>query len=339
VGAVTGPGLPVVLAVDGGGSKTDVITIGLDGEVVASARGGRSNPQLTGWPVARGVLDGLRAEVLRQTGERPVAATHVYLAGLDLPPEYAEARRQLAHWAPWRDGGVDVLDNDLFALLRGGTLSDDAVAVICGTGLNAIAVRADGATARFPALGDISGDWGGGSWLGNRALWHAARAADGRGPATVLERTVPAALGAASVEDAIAGLHFGRIAADAVTELCPVLLSAAAEGDAPALGTVRRQAEEIVTMAVVALRRLGLEAASTPLVLGGGVLAARPPALVDALLADLAERAPRLEPVWVTAPPIVGAGLAALEAAGADPDALDRFTAAFDDRARALEAS
>ena len=40
---------------------------------------------------------------------------------------------------------------------------------------------ADGRTIRYPSLGTISGDWGGGWHLGERALWFAARAADGRG--------------------------------------------------------------------------------------------------------------------------------------------------------------
>ena len=62
-----------------------------------------------------------------------------------------------------------------------GTEEPDAVAVVCGTGINCIGVRADGAHARFPALGAISGDWGGGWYLGEQALWHAARAVDGRG--------------------------------------------------------------------------------------------------------------------------------------------------------------
>ncbi|MFC7586672.1 hypothetical protein ACFQYP_25240 [Nonomuraea antimicrobica] len=34
--------------------------------------------------------------------------------------------------------------------------------------------------ARFPALGRISGDWGGGQGLAEEALWHAIRAEDGR---------------------------------------------------------------------------------------------------------------------------------------------------------------
>ncbi|WJY00119.1 BadF/BadG/BcrA/BcrD ATPase family protein [Curtobacterium sp. 458] len=319
----------VVLAVDGGGSKTDVVAIGLDGSLIAHARGPGSNPQTRGWAAVGPVLDEVRAAVLDEIGTREVRTTHVYLAGLDLHDELVAAEAALAHWS--EDGGApDVLDNDLFALLRAGTLSPDAAALVCGTGINALAVRADGATIRYPAIGDVSGDWGGGAYLGNRALWHAARADDGRGPATALVDAVPRSLGFRSVREVTEALHFGRLEPAAVGRLCPVLFDVAGDGDAVARSVIERQAEEIVLMASVALERLGLGGtdAPVPIVLGGGVLAARHPLLVEPVVAGFAERVPGAVPTWVTAPPVLGAGLAALESVGAGPEALDRYRAA-----------
>ncbi|TCK63494.1 BadF/BadG/BcrA/BcrD ATPase family protein [Curtobacterium sp. PhB136] len=319
----------VVLAVDGGGSKTDVVAIALDGTLVGHARGPGSNPQTRGWELAGPILDDVRGRVVHALDGARVLTTHVYLAGLDLPDEITAATAALQHWA--QDGGApDVLDNDLFALLRAGTLSPDAAAVVCGTGINALAVRADGATSRFPAIGDVSGDWGGGAYLGNRALWHAARAEDGRGPATALTAAVPAALGLGTVREVTEAVHFGRLDQSVFNRLCPVLFEVAATGDPVAAGVVARQAEEIVLLASVALGRLGLGAAgsSVPVVLGGGVLAARHPLLVDAVVGGLAARVPGAVPTWVTAPPVLGAGLAALESVGAEPAALERYRAA-----------
>ena len=334
VDATTGAGAgDVVLAVDGGGSKTDVVAVALDGTLVAHARGPGSNPQTRGWAVAGPILDDVRSRVLREIGTRTIRTTHVYLAGLDLPEELVTATAALAHWSG--DGGApDVLDNDLFALLRAGTLSPDAAAVVCGTGINAIAVRRDGETARFPAIGDVSGDWGGGAWLGNRALWHAARAADGRGPATALESAVPAALGRRTVREVTEDLHFGRLDLGAVGHLSPVLFAVARDGDTVARSVVERQAEEIVLMAAVAMERLGIGGAGStvPVVLGGGVLAARHPLLVDAVVRGLRDRVPGAVPTWVTAPPVLGAGLAALESVGAPAAALDRYRAAVASR-------
>ncbi|MET3453230.1 BadF/BadG/BcrA/BcrD ATPase family protein [Curtobacterium sp. 1544] len=324
----------VVLAVDGGGSKTDVVAIALDGAIVGHARGPGSNPQTRGWDVAGPILDDVRSRVVGELGDRRIRTTHVYLAGLDLHDELVAATTALAHWES--DGGAPhVLDNDLFALLRAGTLSPDAAAVVCGTGINALAVRADGTTARFPAIGDVSGDWGGGAYLGNRALWHAARADDGRGPATALVSAVPAAVGLRSVREVTEAIHFGRLDQRVFNRLCPVLFEVAAAGDVVASRVVARQAEEIVILAAVALERLGLGGSLThpvPVVLGGGVLAARHPLLVEGVVSGLAERVPGAVPTWVTDPPVLGAGLAALESVGADEAALDRYREAVRSR-------
>ncbi len=315
---------PVVLAVDGGGSKTDVVAIGLDGRIVAHARGSGSNPQTAGWPRALEILVTLRDRVLAAMGDREIVTTHVYLAGLDLPAELDVARERLAHWGP-RGRGPDVLDNDLFALLRAGTLSPDAVAVVCGTGINALGVRADGATARFPALGEISGDWGGGAHLGIRALWHAARADDGRGETTLLCELVPRALGLASVREVVEGLHFGRLPRRSINLLSPVVFDAARQGDRVAAAIVERQVDEVVVLATTCLRRLGLDDRPVPIVLGGGVIAGQSRTLVPGIADRLARTAPRAETVLVTSPPILGAGLAALDAAGAARSALGRY--------------
>lgn len=324
----------VVLAVDGGGSKTDVVAIGLDGTLVGHARGPGSNPQTRGWDLAGPILDDVRDRVLRELGDRRIRTTHVYLAGLDLHDELVAAEAALAHWD--EDGGApDVLDNDLFALLRAGTLSPDAAAVVCGTGINALAVRADGETARFPAIGDVSGDWGGGAYLGNRALWHAARADDGRGPATALVDAVPTALGLGSVREVTEAIHFGRLDYRVFNRLCPVLFEVAGAGDDVARSVVERQAEEIVLLASVSLGRLGLggsAASPVPVVLGGGVLAARDPMLVDGVVSGLESRVPGAVPTWVTDPPVLGAGLAALESVGAGEVALRRYREAVRSR-------
>jgi N-acetylglucosamine kinase-like BadF-type ATPase len=319
------PSRDVVVAVDGGGSKTDVVVVSTAGDLIAHARGPGSNPQVLGLAPATRILDSLRAEALAGLDVR-VVRTHVYLSGLDLPAEIVAATAALASW------DASVIDNDLFALLRGGLAdghgrAQDAVAVICGTGINAIGVRADGETARFPALGDISGDWGGGSFLGSQALWHAARGEDGRGPATALQRLVPEALGLGTVREVTEALHFGRLEGRVVSLLSPVLFEASSRGDAVAQQVVDRQADEIVTLIATALSRLDLLDVPVPVVLGGGVLAARDERLFGRIHAGLGVRARHARTLVVTVPPLLGAGLLALEGAGADGAALARFRA------------
>ncbi len=77
-----------------------------------------------------------------------------------------------------------------------------------------------------------------------------------------------------------------------MTDLAPVLLDAAETGDTVARQVVSRLADEIAALGSVALRRLDLLDTPADVVLGGGVLAARRPLLMDAVTARYATRAP-----------------------------------------------
>lgn len=316
------PGEPVVIAVDGGGSKTDAILLDLDGRVLARSRQAGSSPQLDGLESSVATVDAAIRDARHRHPSATLAQVSLYLSGLDLPDEIAAYREAISGRA-WAVNGI-VVENDLHALLRAGTDEADAVAVVCGTGMNAIGVRRDGAHVRFPALGAISGDWGGGSSLGHDVLWHAARAADGRGPATALQEMLLAELGIVTIQELIEDLHFGRRSSSMLASLAPVMLRAAAAGDAVARQVVRRQAEEVVAYARACLSRLELLDHAVPIVFGGGVARSRDPLLVSIIEEGLAAVAPRARLEIVDAPPVLGAALLALELAGADDAALAR---------------
>jgi len=338
--------LAAVLAVDGGNSKTDAALVAADGTVLAATRGpGMPTADLDGSLRVIGDLIGL---IERQAGQpgRP-AARHISacVANADLPEEEEELATAI------RAGGWSVsteVVNDTFAVLRAGLTAgapgrdgDDTpekpgpgaahwgVGVTCGAGINCVGVAPDGRTTRYLALGMISGDWGGGYGIGRAALWWAMRAEDGRGPDTVLRAAVPAHFGLPAVHDVAVGIHQGKIGRDDVGGLAPALLAAAAAGDEVARRLVRRQAEEIVVMALVAMRRLGLTGLATPVVLGGGLLTARDPLLTATIAEGIAAEAPLATVRIVDVPPIAGAVLLGLDRVGAAPGAERRLRAAY----------
>ncbi|MGE3449668.1 MAG: N-acetylglucosamine kinase, partial [Microbacteriaceae bacterium] len=206
----------LIVGVDGGGSKTHAVALTLDGEVAGRGDGPGASPHWIGVEASIDILD---AAVLAATGGAEVSQSNVYLSGLDLDTE-VDAYATALYRVSWNGPGT-VVANDLWALLRAGTESPDAVAVICGTGINAVGVRADGATARFAALGPISGDWGGGSGLGEEALWHAARAEDRRGPETLLREVVLEGMGVGSIAELTEQLHFDTRALTDLAVLSP----------------------------------------------------------------------------------------------------------------------
>ncbi|TML31609.1 MAG: ATPase [Actinobacteria bacterium] len=304
------------VAIDGGNSKTHVVVGDTQGRVLGFVRGPGSSPHHLGVPGSIALLDSLVSRALAEAGLAPgtvLDRAEVYIAGADLPVEVDVLTKAVgeAGWA--REYRVD---NDLFALLRAGTSTPDAVAVVCGAGINCVGRAADGRTARFPSLGAISGDWGGGHHLAELTLWHAARGEDGRGPATALSAAVAAHFGQSTVEEVSAGLHLGELDTERIRDLSPILFAVAAAGDPVARTVVAQQADEVVALATVAARRLGLLDKAFTAVLGGGVLAARHPLLHDAVVAGIQGAAPKATISIVADPPVAGAALLALDAFG-----------------------
>jgi len=322
-----------VLAFDAGNSKTDVALVAADGTVLGTARGGGFEPHLIGAPHAVADLAPLVEQAATAAGLTPLAGVPLVqqisacLANADLPIEeerLTEAFRSHG-WA------VEVqVANDTFALLRCGVDEPRGVAVVCGAGINCAGLLPDGRTVRFPAVGKVSGDWGGGQQLADEALSAAARADDGRGPATELTRVLPEHFGLSSMPALIEALHLGDIPMARRLEVTPLLFQVAAAGDQVAASIVDRQAEEIVVMAVVALRRLDLLDEPADVVLGGGVLTAGHQQLLDTVERLLAAAAPKAVPRVVTIPPVVGAALLGLDRTGAERAAHARLRAAFE---------
>ena len=191
------------------------------------------------------VLEGLAARARGDAGLPAGALPEVavfMLAGVDLAGEEEDIRAALEarHLA-----ARVVVGNDTFAVLRAGTTSGWGIAITCGAGINCVGLGPSGASVRYPALGALTGDWGGGYDLGEAALGAAARSADGRGPRTVLERVVPAAFGLADPLALATEMHQGRLSEQRLVELAPVVVEAAAD-DAVAAALVDRLADEIV---------------------------------------------------------------------------------------------
>ncbi|HYZ78239.1 MAG TPA: BadF/BadG/BcrA/BcrD ATPase family protein [Gaiellaceae bacterium] len=314
----------VVLAVDGGNSKTDLALVRADGELLALTRGPMSSPQHLGLEGSLEVLERLLAEAAEEAGLRGNGAVaevaELLMAGVDFPAEEEELRDAVAGrgWARRTSVG-----NDTFAVLRAGTERGWGVAVVCGAGINCVGVAPDGRHARFPALGEITGDWGGGYDVGIAAASAAARSEDGRGPKTSLERAVPAYFGLETPTELAEAVHRQRIPLRRVAELPPVVFAEAAH-DPVAAAIVHRLAGEVAALARVALERLGLEQEPTEVLLGGGLLRSGDGRLTAAIEAELRGIAPALRVRTARSAPIVGAALLGLDELGASEDVQKR---------------
>jgi N-acetylglucosamine kinase-like BadF-type ATPase len=318
--------MAVYLGIDGGGTKTAFVLVDDAGRELASARGASAYHLEHGLEGVREVfVDGVSSVV----GEAGIDRDDIAFAFVAIPT-YGEASREvpLLDELPARALGHDRYrcGNDMIAGWAGSLGATDGINVVAGTGSMTYGEHA-GASARVGGWGEAFGDEGSGYWLGLRALTLFSRMSDGRLPRSELYRLVRSAAGVEADLDVIDvvfeswGRSRGRIAA-----LAPLVVSAAAEGDAAAEGLLDRAAEHLVDLVDATRRRLGFEPGEpVPVSYSGGVFTAD--AVRSRFVRLLASRDDAYD---VRAPRFsshVGAALYAARLAGAplSPAALERL--------------
>lgn len=303
-----------VLAVDGGNSKTDLALVSRSGALLALINGPTISHQQVPIEAAMERLRGLVVDARARGGvDGRIAIGSFCLAGADFPRDIRLLRDAIG--AEQVASRIEVR-NDAFAALRAGSPSGWGVVVICGAGVNAVGVGPDRREARLAAIGELSGDWGGGMGVGQEALAAAVRARDGRGAATALSVLVPRALGKRRPIDVTRAMYYGRMGQRRLEELAPLVFAAAADGDAVARAIVDRLADELSVMAIAIARRLRVASREVDVVLTGGVFRTEEAGFYARLGERITGGLPRARVHRLTARPVLGAALLGLDALG-----------------------
>ena len=181
--------------------------------------------------------------------------------------------------------------NDALVALVAGAGDGPGVAVVTGTGSIVYGRNTMDKAARAGGWGHILGDEGSGFWIGRKALASVVRAADGRGPATLLTPRVLSHFGIRSISDLVQLLYYRDVALPAIAALGQVVQRANDDGDEVAGLILAGAADELMIAAASVVRRLEMTLASFPFVLAGGIFSG-----VPWLLGELERRLPGLSP-------------------------------------------
>lgn len=310
--------IAAVLAVDGGNSKTDVVLVAEDGSLLAAVRGPTTSHQAVGLDVGMSRLVGLAEDAARAAGldptSRPLASAGVLAtAGADYRADFRTLERALT-----ATGLAErvVVANDCVAALWAGASDGWGIALVCGQGINGAAITPGGRIARFDGVGDISGDWGGGTAIGMAGLAAAVRARDGRGPRTSLERLVPQFFGLQRPSSVTRALYDGRIPETRIGQLAPLVFAAAGDGDEVARSIVDRLADELATMAIALARRTSMTRLPVQVILAGGVFRTTDHPFLDRIEKRLRAVVPKALLLRLELPPVAGAALEGINQLG-----------------------
>jgi N-acetylglucosamine kinase-like BadF-type ATPase len=254
------------LGIDGGGTKTLALIVDARGRVRGEGCAGSSNQEAIGITRAALALRTAAAAAAEAAGcALPVRAAWVGLAGVDRP---ADAERWQPHLT---DLSREIRITNDAELLLGALPGGIGLALIAGTGSTALGRNAMGRTARAGGWGHLLGDEGSGYDIGRQALQAVMRAADGRGPRTLLGERILAHWQVACPE-ALLSCVYPQIEKGDVAALAALVLAVAREGDGVAQRIVREAARELALAALAVAEALSMGEERVALAVGGGLL-------------------------------------------------------------------
>ena len=236
-----------ILGIEGGGTKTSWILVGLGGRRLAGGVCGGSNLLLVG-------KDGLR-RVLREVARRvPIAprAIGAGFAGARGKPELGMARGVIR--SVWPRAERVVVGQDTDSALAAAWGGEDGFLVIAGTGSNVIG-RKGGRRQTVGGHGHLLGDAGSGYDLAQRAMEEVFRVRDREGKAPKLAAALLAHAGAADLDRLVREVYRPR-GKEWLAGFAPLILRAAKKGDELALGVVRAGAGELAERAGELAKRM-----------------------------------------------------------------------------------
>ena len=261
--------LSIVLAVDLGRTSCRATLWDDAGEQPFASANGEGSVGLTaanGAEVAEQAILAVVAPLLARMGVSVVDRTCIGAPGALVDPERA---RQLAQKLVVSiPSGAVAVTSDAITSHAGALAGAPGVVLAAGTGAVVVAIGAAGQFQRVDGWGPWLGDEGSGAWLGRAGLRAAARAYDGRGPATLLQAAAQAQFGAI-------GTLAVRLSADSnpartVAAFAPAIAEAARHGDHVAtqlLGDAATALAESIIAGAVILNESGL----VPVVILGGL--------------------------------------------------------------------
>lgn len=261
------------MGVDGGGSGLRVILTDAALTIRGEAHGPAANPSAVGRERAAALIREAMQKALGDVPPEQVASVGIGIAGA--------AASHSAAWLVEVVRGVlpqalVVPSADYEIALVGALGRREGVLILAGTGSLVYAVHAEGRSILLGGWGYLLGDEGSGYWLGLEGLRAILEAEDGLRPPSTLRDLLLTALRVKTPRDLIPCLYGEAIPPiQRIAGLAPLVLSAAAQGDAVACAIVERGAQKLAEMAYAAMHRL--EMASPPIAFAGGVLSERNP--------------------------------------------------------------
>lgn len=261
-----------VIGIDGGGTKSTALLVGLDGAVLTECTGGPTQIQVVGVKQASIELFELIKECCHKTGSKPDSLESVTMgiAGAGRASDRIDLANAVLSLGLRKKFPIKNLrvETDAQIALEASFAGGPGICVIAGTGSIALYRTEDGKVLRTGGWGRMLGDEGSGYVISRDALNAIMRQHDKRGEKTDLTKKALAHFNVRSPEDLIIKVYQEQAE---IAAFVPRVFEAAAEFDRIAHSILVKNANELVELVRILIMQ-SRPKIKLPVALRGGLL-------------------------------------------------------------------
>ena len=301
------------LGADLGATKTHTLIVDETGAALGFGESGPGNHESIGYDeMFKSMQDGME-QALRAAGlkKADITGAGFGVAGYDWLSEFdatAKTIDRLSLTAPYK------FVNDTVPGLVAGSEEGWGVVVVSGTGSNCRGWdREHKREGRVTGHGVTMGEGAGGTELMHRCMQLIGYAWSKRGPSTKLADALIEFIGAKDLDDLIRGYTTYEYQIGA--EAAPIVFRVAEAGDQVARDLINWAGCELGEMANAVIRQLEFENLAFDVVMTGSMFEGGA-MLIEPMRTTIHKLAPKARLVRLTAPPVLGAVMLGMEAAG-----------------------
>ena len=299
------------LGVDGGGTKTLVVLLDEEKNVVSEGLSGASNPLRVGIETAVANISEATDKACDKINRNriEIISAACGLAGVRRTDLRLSVRERIRQKLGIKQ--VEVV-TDAEIALYGATRDAAGLIIIAGTGSIALGKNEKGEKAIAGGWGPLAGDEGSGAGIARRALQAIAKASDGRGEPTKLSRKAMQYFRAGKTEDILVAIYAPQIDNSKIAGFAKSVIEAAIEGDRVAREILFEGGRELGMAANAVIHQLKLERKKFSIAKIGSIFRAGE-LITDPLLKTIHETAPKAYLTEPLLPPAVAAAHLAFE--------------------------
>ncbi|OQX96523.1 hypothetical protein B6I21_00715 [candidate division KSB1 bacterium 4572_119] len=259
-----------VIGVDGGGTKTELVLVDNEGNLISKERVGSTNFQAMGGPnVRQELLDGFE-KIINNSKIQLSKIDHIYL-GLAGAGRVSDQKSIADLFDDTEYQGKITVNSDAIIALAGAFGTEPGIIIISGTGAICFGSNERGEVVRSGGWGYLLGDEGSGYYIGREAVVSAFKDFDGRGEKTILKKKIIEHFKLQAIDELVPLIYQNKIDRIKIANLAPLVFDCAKKGDAISEGIIKKSGQELGKLAKAVAEKLGFSGEEVNVALIGSI--------------------------------------------------------------------